>query len=46
MHPEENSILICDLCGGEPECVKHCPENAILYSEIKNIDGEGEKNSA
>ena len=21
----------CDLCGGDPECVKHCREKAILY---------------
>jgi len=23
----------CDLCGGEPQCVKHCPSNAIKYVE-------------
>lgn len=26
MHPTENHILICDLCGGDPECVKVCQE--------------------
>jgi Fe-S-cluster-containing dehydrogenase component len=46
MHPEENFILICDLCGGEPECVKHCPEHAILYTDIKNLDSERETNNA
>jgi len=26
MHPTKNYILICDLCGGDPECVKVCRE--------------------
>lgn len=26
MHPTENYILICDLCNGEPQCVKVCRE--------------------
>ncbi|TET65193.1 4Fe-4S dicluster domain-containing protein [Candidatus Bathyarchaeota archaeon] len=26
MHPTESSILICDLCGGDPQCVKVCQE--------------------
>ncbi len=24
--------LFCDLCGGEPQCVKNCPTNALTYS--------------
>ncbi|KPV61635.1 MAG: Polyferredoxin protein MvhB [Candidatus Bathyarchaeota archaeon BA1] len=24
LHPTENYALICDLCGGEPQCVKAC----------------------
>jgi Fe-S-cluster-containing dehydrogenase component len=26
MHPTENYILICDLCKGNPQCVKVCQE--------------------
>lgn len=26
LHPEGNHIVICDLCGGDPECVKTCQE--------------------
>lgn len=26
LHPTENHILICDLCGGDPQCVKVCQE--------------------
>ncbi|SMB97217.1 4Fe-4S dicluster domain-containing protein [Thermanaeromonas toyohensis ToBE] len=24
-------VLICDLCGGDPQCVAHCRERAIEY---------------
>lgn len=24
----------CDLCGGDPQCVKYCPANAITYIEL------------
>ncbi|MHA2289307.1 MAG: 4Fe-4S dicluster domain-containing protein [Promethearchaeota archaeon] len=33
MHPTEDYILICDLCGGDPACVAICPENAIQLIE-------------
>lgn len=26
MHPSANHILICDLCSGDPQCVKVCQE--------------------
>jgi len=26
MHPTKNYILICDLCNGDPQCVKVCQE--------------------
>lgn len=28
-----NSILKCDTCGGDPACVKYCPNNALEYVE-------------
>lgn len=28
-------ISICDLCGGDPECVKVCREQAIAYVEAE-----------
>ncbi|UCH71271.1 MAG: 4Fe-4S dicluster domain-containing protein [Candidatus Bathyarchaeota archaeon] len=33
LHPEENHIIICDLCNGKPKCVKACQEgqwNALM----------------
>ncbi len=32
-HPELDFPLICDLCGGDPECVKWCPMNALSLQE-------------
>ncbi|MGC8622062.1 MAG: 4Fe-4S dicluster domain-containing protein [Caldisphaera sp.] len=25
------NIIVCDLCGGDPQCVKYCPTNAIQF---------------
>ncbi len=36
MHPTENYALICDLCDGEPQCVKVCGEgrwNALWVAD-------------
>lgn len=27
----------CDLCGGDPECVKHCISGALNYEEIDKL---------
>jgi len=29
LHPEKTSVLVCDLCNGEPKCVDFCPEEAL-----------------
>lgn len=31
LHPETGLALICDLCGGDPTCVKRCATGAIVY---------------
>jgi Fe-S-cluster-containing hydrogenase component 2 len=31
LHPETNTPLICDLCGGDPYCVKHCVPEALQW---------------
>lgn len=36
MHPSEGHVVICDLCGGDPECVRVCQEgnwNALSLGE-------------
>ena len=31
-HPENGLALFCDLCGGDPACVKRCATGAIEYA--------------
>lgn len=38
VHPTEKYVLICDLCGGDPQCVKHCQENALCYVEREGAE--------
>ncbi|MBO8129713.1 MAG: 4Fe-4S binding protein [Peptococcaceae bacterium] len=33
--PEKNICIKCDLCGGDPECVKACPAGALKYITTK-----------
>lgn len=32
-HPEKKICVKCDLCDGEPQCVKFCPLGAITYEK-------------
>jgi Fe-S-cluster-containing hydrogenase component 2 len=32
-HAEKKICFKCDLCGGEPLCVKFCPEAALTFPE-------------
>lgn len=35
---DRDMILKCDLCGGDPECVKQCHANAISYREANTAN--------
>ncbi|QNB46336.1 4Fe-4S dicluster domain-containing protein [Thermanaerosceptrum fracticalcis] len=34
LHPETGMPIKCNLCGGDPTCVKHCTAKALTYEEI------------
>lgn len=36
MHPSEDVPMFCDLCGGDPECVKVCPTATVTYNGQKS----------
>ncbi len=38
MHPNGKNILICDLCGGDPQCVKVCQEGG--WNVLKKVSKE------
>ncbi|MGE5790241.1 MAG: 4Fe-4S binding protein [Syntrophaceae bacterium] len=35
--PAKQVVHKCDLCEGDPLCVKHCPENALTYTRGKAL---------
>ena len=39
-----NDIIKCDLCSGDPKCVKVCSTNAIRYEEVTLELAEKRKN--
>jgi anaerobic carbon-monoxide dehydrogenase iron sulfur subunit len=36
--PFEAFMYVCDLCGGDPKCVKACTESAVTY--LADVSGE------
>jgi anaerobic carbon-monoxide dehydrogenase iron sulfur subunit len=40
IHPESGLAVACDLCGGEPQCIEFCPEEAL---DLVATDEEAEK---
>jgi len=40
IHPDTGFSVACDLCGGEPQCVEFCPEEAL---QIITTDEEADK---
>jgi Fe-S-cluster-containing hydrogenase component 2 len=41
IHPEKKTVVMCDLCDGEPQCVEFCPKKALSYS---TLDGSAQRN--
>lgn len=39
--PETGHPLICDLCGGDPQCVKRCSTGALTYGRGSEQRGRG-----
>jgi len=38
MDTSRGVMLMCDLCGGDPECVKFCLTDAIIFKRAEVID--------
>jgi len=36
-HPEKKIAFKCDLCFGDPVCVKFCPSGAIVYASMDEV---------
>ena len=35
--PKSGIPQICDLCGGEPQCVKYCPSNTLHFLSLSSF---------
>ena len=33
---EQDEVVKCDLCGGNPACARFCPESALRYVKIES----------
>ncbi len=40
MHPTNEHIVICDLCDGDPQCVKACREGS--WDVLRVVERRGE----
>lgn len=38
LRPENDTVLICDLCDGKPQCVEWCPEEALSLVTQKELN--------
>jgi len=39
-HPEQKLPLVCDVCMGDPECVKYCAPKALLVGGKQKLADE------
>lgn len=44
--PVAEKVIHCDLCGGEPACVKFCDVKALQYVEASNINKQRQREAA
>lgn len=40
LDPVSDSVIICDLCGGEPACVEYCVTGAVQYKRVDEMGVE------
>jgi Fe-S-cluster-containing dehydrogenase component len=46
LNPEKETVMMCDLCDGEPQCVEWCPEEALDVVTQKEFDANLRKATA
>lgn len=37
LDPETEQVIKCDLCGGDPQCVKYCIDNALVNHRYDDV---------
>ncbi|MGI6686321.1 MAG: 4Fe-4S dicluster domain-containing protein [Bacillota bacterium] len=46
IHLDTRKAMKCDLCGGDPQCVRFCPTGAIEYVDVTDISHDKKKSGA
>ncbi len=46
LNPEKETVMICDLCEGDPQCVEWCPEGALDLVTQKTFNENIRKTTA
>jgi len=43
LHPAKQTIVVCDLCDGDPKCVMYCPKEALTLMTTEEISQKTRK---
>jgi carbon-monoxide dehydrogenase iron sulfur subunit len=43
LHPTKKTIIVCDLCDGDPKCVLYCPKEALSFKTPEEISQKTRK---
>ncbi len=46
MDPISEAVVNCDLCGGDPQCVKYCPAGALAFIDISEAADKKRRQTA
>ena len=46
LRPDTEVPMLCDLCGGDPECAKRCPTGALVAVEGRDHAGKSTREKA
>ena len=46
LHPVKRTVVICDLCGGDPKCISHCPREALYLATSEDKPHNNRKKTA
>jgi Fe-S-cluster-containing hydrogenase component 2 len=43
LHPTDRTMVVCDLCDGDPKCVQYCPKKALSLKTPEEISQKTRK---
>ncbi len=43
LHPTKKTMIVCDLCDGDPKCVLYCPKDALSLKTPEEISQKTRK---